>query len=58
MEVAMTGPPNRIVSSATEAAPKQHPKEERNLWIVTLYCVAGIVFFGVLAYYISNYFAR
>jgi len=54
----MTGPPNRIVSSATEAAPKQHPKEERNLWIVTLYCVAGIVFFGVLAYYISNYFAR
>ena len=58
MEVHMTDSPNRTVPSATQAAPKQHPKEGRNVWILTVYTIIGIAFFGVLAYYVSNYFAQ
>jgi len=32
--------------------------EDRNCWIYTGYAICGIVFFGVLAYYTSMYFAR
>ena len=32
--------------------------EDRNTWIFTGYAICGIVFFGVLAYYTSMYFAR
>lgn len=31
--------------------------EDRNTWIYTGYAIVGIVFFGVLAYYTSMYFA-
>jgi hypothetical protein len=58
MEVAMTDSPNTNVSSSSQANQKQHPKEGRNVWIVTVYSIAGLAFFGVLAYYISNYFAK
>jgi hypothetical protein len=36
--------------------PVQH--EDRNTWIFTVYAICGIVFFGVLAYYASLYFAH
>ena len=32
--------------------------EDRNCWIYTGYAIVGIVFFGVLAYYTSVFFAR
>jgi hypothetical protein len=32
--------------------------EDRNCWIYTAYAICGIVFFGVLAYYASVYFAK
>ena len=32
--------------------------EDRNCWIFTAYAICGIVFFGVLAYYASVYFAK
>jgi hypothetical protein len=43
--------------SQTQTHPK-HPKEGRNVWIVTVYSIAGLALLGVLAYYISNYFAK
>ena len=58
MEVAMTESPNASASSSTQATQKQRPKEARNVWILTVYSMAGLAFFGVLAYYISNYFAQ
>jgi hypothetical protein len=56
MEVSMTGSPNASVS--THGDHKEHPKEGRNVWIVTVYTISGLAFFGVLAYYISTYFAK
>ena len=32
--------------------------EDRNTWIFTAYVICGIVFFGVMAYYASVYFAK
>ena len=58
----MTDPPNSSVPvtapAASETSHKQYPKEGRNVWIVTVYAITGLAFFGVLAFYISNYFAR
>jgi len=54
----MTDSPNPSRSSSSQAGSKQHPKEGRNVWIVTLYGIAGLALLGVLGYYISNYFAR
>jgi hypothetical protein len=45
-------------STSNETPAKHYPKEGRNVWIVTVYGIGGLVFFGVLAYYISNYFAK
>ena len=49
MEVPATG-----VKSAEHVV--RH--EDRNCWIYTAYAICGIVFFGVLAYYTSVYFAK
>jgi hypothetical protein len=38
--------------------PQPIPREDRNTWIFTVYAICGIVFFGVLAYYASLYFAH
>jgi len=54
----MTDSPSTSVPTPTQTTHKQHPKEGRNVWIVTVYSMVGIAFFGVLAYYISNYFAQ
>jgi len=54
----MTESPNASASSSTQTTQKQRPKEGRNVWILTVYSMAGLAFFGVLAYYISNYFAQ
>ena len=50
--------PNSSVSASKQAGAKQYPKEGRNVGIVTLYSIGGLAFFGLLAYYISNYFAK
>lgn len=58
----MTDSPNSSVPvatpSGTETGHKQYPKEGRNVWILTIYAITGLGFFGVLAFYISNYFAK
>ena len=33
-------------------------REDRNTWIFTCYVICGIMFFGVLAYFASVYFAK
>ena len=33
-------------------------KEDRNTWIFTCYVICGVVFFVVLAYFVSVYFAK
>lgn len=33
-------------------------KEDRNTWIFTCYVMCGVVFFVVLAYFASVYFAK
>jgi hypothetical protein len=58
MEVAMTDSPNSAAPASTQSSTKQYPKEGRNVWIVTVYSIGGLAFFGVLAYFISNYFAK
>ena len=52
----MNNSPNAVVSS--QAKPRIHLKEGRNVWILTVYTISGLAFFGVLAYYISTYFAK
>jgi uncharacterized membrane protein len=32
--------------------------EDRNTWIFTCYAICGLVFFAVLAYFTSMYFAK
>jgi hypothetical protein len=41
---------------STEQSSVRH--EDRNTWIFTAYAICGILFFAVLAYYTSMYFAR
>jgi hypothetical protein len=38
--------------------PQPIQREDRNTWIFTAYAICGIVFFAVLAYYASLYFAH
>jgi hypothetical protein len=38
--------------------PQPVQREDRNTWIFTVYAICGIVFFAVLAYYASLYFAQ
>ena len=52
----MTDSPN--TSTSTQSTSKQHPKEGRDVWIVTAYSIAGLALLGVLGYYISTYFAK
>mgnify|MGYP006267537895 CR=1 FL=1 len=42
--------------TSTEEHPARH--EDRSTWIFTAYVISGIVFFGVLAYFASTYFAK
>jgi hypothetical protein len=44
--------------SANQSTVHEVQHEDRNTWIFTGYAICGIVFFGVLAYYTSMYFAR
>ena len=32
--------------------------EDRNTWVLTMYAISGLVFFGVLFYYIAQYAAN
>jgi hypothetical protein len=44
--------------SASQSTVRSVRREDRNTWIFTAYAICGIVFFGVLAYYTSMYFAK
>ncbi len=37
--------------------PRPAQIDNRKLWIVTVYAVSGIMFFGVMAYYAASYLA-
>jgi hypothetical protein len=45
-------------TGAKSAEQRTIPQENRNTWIFTAYAICGIVFFGVMAYYASLYFAK
>ena len=49
-------------SSATAASPQSPDatsrREGRRLWVLTAYGISGLVLFGVLAYYFSQYVAN
>lgn len=48
-------------SSASDNAPAsapKHPREGRNVWVLTAYGISGLALLGVLAYYVSNYIAH
>lgn len=49
-----------MVAKATEKSVNSSlvRHEDRNTWIFTVYAICGIVFFGVLAYFTSVYFAK
>jgi hypothetical protein len=51
-----------MIEPATGTNPKSVGKmihfEGRNCWVLTAYAISGLVFFGVLFYYIAQYAAN
>lgn len=45
-------------SSVNASAAPKHPREGRNVWVLTAYGISGLALLGVLAYYVSNYIAH
>ena len=52
-------PGNSSATAASPQSPNATPRREgRNLWVLTAYGISGLVLFGVLAYYFSQYIAN
>ena len=46
-------------NSATAATPSDKVRrEDRNVWVLTAYGIAGLTLFGVLVYYFSSYITQ
>jgi hypothetical protein len=47
-------------NSATAANPPSDKvrREDRNVWVLTAYGIAGLTLFGVLVYYFSSYITQ
>jgi len=51
--------PESVSSTAsTSATVKSHPHEGRNFWVLTAYGISGLVLFGILAYYFSDFISH
>jgi hypothetical protein len=47
-----------VSTTITESSAKAHPREGRNFWVLTAYGISGLVVFGILAYYFSEFVAK
>ncbi|HXY50572.1 MAG TPA: hypothetical protein VEI01_14050 [Terriglobales bacterium] len=45
-------------TTLTQSTVKAHPREGRNFWVLTAYGISGLVVFGILAYYFSEFLAK
>jgi hypothetical protein len=51
--------PESVSSTAsTSTTVKSHPREGRNFWVLTAYGISGLVLFGILAYYFSDFISH
>jgi hypothetical protein len=54
-----SGSPESVSSTAsTPTSVKSHPHEGRNFWVLTAYGISGLVLFGILAYYFSDFISH
>jgi hypothetical protein len=42
----------------SQSSSKAGRREDRGVWILTIYGISGLALFGVLAYYFSSYIAH
>jgi hypothetical protein len=47
-----------VSTTISQSSVKAHPREGRNFWVLTVYGISGLVLFGILAYYFSDFVAR
>ena len=57
MEDRAPGSTSAVSPSATQSPTIKH-FAGRGAWVLTAYGISGLVLFGVLAYFFSNYIAR
>lgn len=48
-------PVSPAVTTSQSSTNHPHPHEDRNVWVLTAYGIAGLVLFAVLAYYFVQY---
>jgi hypothetical protein len=51
-------PESSVSTTITQSSAKAHPREGRNFWVLTAYGISGLVVFGILAYYFSEFVAK
>ena len=49
--------PGNSATAANSASDKVR-REDRNVWVLTAYGIAGLTLFGVLVYYFSSYITQ
>jgi len=47
-----------VVSSAVPQSTTTSKREGRGAWVLTAYGISGLALFGVLAYFVSDFFAH
>ena len=47
-----------VSTTISQSSAKVHPREGRNFWVLTAYGISGLVLFGILAYYFSDFIAK
>ena len=47
-----------VSTTISQSSAKAHPREGRNFWVLTAYGISGLVLFGILAYYFSDFVAK
>ena len=45
-------------AEASQSSTKASHREDRGVWILTIYGISGLALFGVLAYYFCSYIAH
>jgi hypothetical protein len=54
-----SGAPESVSSTVSASTTvKSHPREGRNFWVLTAYGISGLVLFGILAYYFSDFISH
>jgi hypothetical protein len=52
---AMDDPATGTKPGNVSSSGKASHYEDRNTWVLTMYAISGLVFFGLLFYYIAQY---